>query len=110
MDRAKTRFRPAIDPLFRFAAQVYGPATIGVVMTGHLDDGTAGLCTVKQLGGTTAADGWDLIQFLRTDRATRDIPVVVLTGRTDPWIGRSVGLWPGYSSGSAGSLDCWELT
>jgi two-component system, chemotaxis family, protein-glutamate methylesterase/glutaminase len=35
------------------AAQVYGPAAIGVILTGNLDDGVAGLWTLKQLGGTT---------------------------------------------------------
>jgi two-component system chemotaxis response regulator CheB len=55
----ENRFRPAIDPLFRSAAQVYGPAAIGVILTGNLDDGTAGLWTLKQLGGTAIVQNPD---------------------------------------------------
>jgi len=45
--------RPAIDPLFRSAGQAYGSNVIGVIMTGALNDGTAGLFELKEHGGTT---------------------------------------------------------
>ena|SRR5437899_149530 len=50
---AVNRNRPSIDVLFQTAAEAYGAKVIGVVLTGSLSDGVAGLQRIKANGGTT---------------------------------------------------------
>src|SRR5205807_2287709 len=49
----ENRYRPGIDPLFRSAAATHGSSVIAILLTGMLDDGSAGMIAVKKCGGIT---------------------------------------------------------
>lgn len=60
--------RPAIDPLFRSAACTFGARVIGVVLSGALNDGSAGLRAIKRCGGIAVVQHW-------TDATVAEMPL-----------------------------------
>ena len=59
----ENRWRPSIDVLFRSAAAYYNSNVIGIVLTGMLYDGTAGMSAIKRSGGTCIIQEPDEAEF-----------------------------------------------
>lgn len=69
----ENRSRPAIDPLFRSAAVNYRSRVIGVVLTGLLGDGAAGLLAVQRCGGIVMVQSPHDAEFADMPRRALDL-------------------------------------
>lgn len=82
--------RPSVDVLFESAADAYGPALIGVILTGAGNDGGRGLLRIKECGGLAIVqDPADAemdsmpksaLQLLKADHVVRlkEIPALLM--------------------------------
>ncbi|HEY1697038.1 MAG TPA: chemotaxis protein CheB [Polyangiaceae bacterium] len=74
--------RPSIDVLFESAAEAYGAALVGLLLTGGNEDGAAGLARIQQLGGTAVIQSLETARIstmpaagLRTTKAPHVLPL-----------------------------------
>lgn len=105
----ENRHRPSIDVLFRSAAVAHGARVIGLVLTGLLDDGAAGLWAIKRRGGLALvqdpadAEYPDMpLAALRATRVDRSLPLAELPDEINALVRQPVvGLAPPIPSGMA---------
>ncbi|WP_156763989.1 chemotaxis protein CheB [Mycobacterium sp. 852002-50816_SCH5313054-b] len=68
--------RPAINALFRSVAVAFGARSIGVLLSGVLDDGVLGLAAIRSRGGTTIGQSPEDASFPALPTNARDAGVL----------------------------------
>ena len=97
----ENRSRPAVDPLFRSAAVTFRSRVVGVVLTGYLDDGAAGLRAVAECGGLAVVQDPATAAYPSMPRAAlaavptaMPVPIDGLAGLLHDLVGRPAGPAP----------------
>lgn len=90
--------RPSIDVLFETAADAYGSAVVGVVLTGVNADGAAGLAEIKRAGGHTVVQDPS-----SSERA--DMPLAAIAAVGQPDLVTALEEIPAYLAKLAGETD-----
>jgi len=68
--------RPSVDVLMQTAARVYGPAVMGIILTGMGSDGVEGLRAIRAAGGLTLAQSEDSCVIFGMPKAALEAGVV----------------------------------
>lgn len=104
----ENRSRPAIDALFRTAAHSYGERVAAVILSGVLNDGTAGLMSIKRHGGTCIVqdpEGATFDGMPRSAMAFTDVDYVLSIDEIAPALARLVNNGPSNKHGGTQTMS-----
>ncbi|WP_018684896.1 chemotaxis protein CheB [Actinokineospora enzanensis] len=86
-------YRPSVDALFRSAAVAAGSRVVGVLLSGVLDDGVAGLVAIRRRGGLVLVqDPADALHPGMPENALRHVPtaVVLPAAEMGRWLAKEI--------------------